>query len=44
MPLEGRPAYFRGKITEMENDRVHLAYDDGDKEWTTVRLVRMPTK
>jgi hypothetical protein len=25
----------------MEGDRIHLAYDDGDKEWTTVRLVRL---
>jgi hypothetical protein len=35
-------AYFPGKITKIEGDRVHIDYDDGDKEWTTVRLVRLP--
>jgi len=34
--------YFSGKITKIEGDRVHIDYDDGDKEWTTVRLVRLP--
>jgi DNA repair protein Crb2 Tudor domain/Agenet domain len=41
---KGGQAYFPGKITQMEGDRVHLAYDDGDKEWTTVRLVRLMPK
>jgi hypothetical protein len=38
------PAYFPGKITQTEGDRVHLAYDDGDQEWTTIRLVRLLPK
>jgi hypothetical protein len=41
---KGGQAYFPGKITQMEGDRVHLAYDDGDKEWTTLRLVRLMPK
>jgi len=36
--------YFAGKITAIEGDRLHLAYDDGDQEWTTVRLVRLRAK
>ena len=35
------PSPVAGKIAKIEGDRVHLAYDDGDKEWTTVRLVRL---
>jgi hypothetical protein len=38
---KGGQTYFSGKITQIEGDRVHLAYDDGEKEWTTVRLVRL---
>jgi hypothetical protein len=34
--------YFPGKIAEIDGDRVHIAYDDGEKEWTTVRLIRLP--
>ena len=34
--------YFPGKVTEIQGDRVHIAYDDGDKEWNTVRLLRLP--
>jgi hypothetical protein len=38
---KGGQAYFAGRITQLEGDRVHIAYDDGDREWTTVRLVRL---
>ena len=38
---KGGQRYFPGKITEIEGDRVHFAYDDGDREWTTLRLVRI---
>jgi hypothetical protein len=41
---KGGQNYFPGKISELDGDRVHLAYDDGDQEWTTVRLVRLPPK
>jgi hypothetical protein len=41
---KGGQAYFPGKITRMEGDRVHIDYDDGDREWTTVRLVRLVPK
>jgi hypothetical protein len=39
---KGGPVYFRGKISVLEGDRVHISYDDGDKEWNTVRLIRLP--
>jgi hypothetical protein len=41
---KGGRAYYSGKITEIDGDRVHIAYDDGDKEWTTVRLIRLAPK
>ncbi len=41
---KGGQTYFPGKITQIDGDRVHLAYNDGDQEWTTVRLVRLPPK
>ncbi len=39
---KGGQNYFRGQITELDGDRTHIAYEDGDKEWTTLRLVRIP--
>ncbi len=39
--------YYRGKITDMEEGadegegKIHVAYDDGDVEWTTTRLLRV---
>lgn len=41
---KGGQMYFPGKISQIEGDRVHINYDDGDKEWTTVRLVRLPAR
>ncbi len=38
---KGGQAYFAGKVTQIDGDRIHIAYDDGDREWTTVRLVRL---
>jgi hypothetical protein len=35
------PQYFPGVLTRMEGERIHVQYDDGDEEWTTVRLVRI---
>jgi hypothetical protein len=31
--------YFPGRITEISGARVHVVYDDGDKEWTTLAAV-----
>ena len=41
---KGGPRYFPGQITQKEGDRIHFHYADGDKEWTTLRLVRTPPK
>jgi hypothetical protein len=38
---KGGPTWFSGEITRKEGDRIHINYDDGDREWTTVRLVRV---
>lgn len=40
----GGPHYFPGKIDKVEGERVHIEYDDGEDEWTTVRLLRIPPK
>ena len=40
----GGPHYFPGKIDKVEGERVHIKYDDGEDEWTTIRLVRIPPK
>jgi hypothetical protein len=54
LPLEIRPGlrvlgrwkmascYYPGVITEVRGDTVHIAYDDGDREWTTVAALRIP--
>ena len=41
---KGGPQYFPGKIDQADGDRIHVAYDDGDQEWTTIRLVRVVPK
>jgi hypothetical protein len=38
---KGGPAFFPGRITKMEGERIHIQYDDGDQEWTTVSVVRV---
>ncbi|MBM3995489.1 MAG: hypothetical protein FJ303_15240 [Planctomycetes bacterium] len=40
----GGPHYFPGTLSKIEGDRIHVKYDDGDDEWTTVRLFRFPAK
>jgi hypothetical protein len=39
---KGGPNYFAGTMAGIDGDRVRIEYDDGDKEWTSVRLVRLP--
>jgi DNA repair protein Crb2 Tudor domain len=38
---KGGPAYFPGVLAKVEDERVFVRYDDGDEEWTSVRLVRL---
>ena len=33
--------YYRGKIADRIKDVIHIHYDDGDKEWTTIGVVRV---
>ncbi len=39
---KGGPNYFPGVLAKLEGDRVFVRYDDGDEEWTSVRLIRVP--
>jgi len=36
------PQYFPGTITEIQGERIHIKYNDGDKEWTTPAALMMP--
>jgi hypothetical protein len=38
---KGGPMYFPGEITRKDGERIHVHYDDGDEETTTIRLVRV---
>ncbi len=40
----GGPHYFPGTLDRIEGERVHVKYDDGDDEWTSLRLLRIPAK
>jgi hypothetical protein len=33
--------YYPGAITQTTGAAIHIAYDDGDEEWTTVAAVRV---
>jgi len=41
---KGGQHYFPGKIGKLEGDRIYLNYDDGDEEWTNIRLLRLPPR
>jgi hypothetical protein len=38
---KGGPQYFPGEVTEKDGERIHVRYDDGDEEWTSIRMVRV---
>jgi hypothetical protein len=38
---QGKGKYFKGKITARNGDDIHIKYDDGDQEDTTVSKVRV---
>ena len=40
----GGPHYFPGTLAKVDGERVHVKYEDGDDEWTSIRLVRIPPK
>jgi len=33
--------YYPGQITQTTGSAIHVGYDDGDEEWTTVGMVRI---
>lgn len=40
----GAPHYFPGSIAKVDGERIHVKYEDGDDEWTSIRLFRIPPK
>ncbi len=40
----GGPNYFPGQLAQVEGERVFVKYDDGDEEWNSIRLLRIPPK
>jgi hypothetical protein len=38
---KGGPYYYPGEVTRQEGETIFVEYDDGDQEWTTVRMVRL---
>lgn len=40
----GGQHFFPGTLQKLEGERVHVKYDDGEEEWTSVRLLRIPVK
>jgi hypothetical protein len=33
--------FYPGRVTQIDGARVHVAYDDGEQEWTTVATIRV---
>jgi hypothetical protein len=48
MKVESRwaagPHFFPGAVAKIEGERALIKYDDGDEEWTSIRLLRLPAK
>ncbi|MBV8909539.1 MAG: hypothetical protein JOZ89_02145 [Gammaproteobacteria bacterium] len=40
----GGPHYFPGTVSKVEGERLFVKYEDGDEEWTSIRLFRVPPK
>ena len=38
---KGGPEFYPGEVTNSKGEVIHVQYDDGDEEWTSVRLVRV---
>jgi hypothetical protein len=38
---QGRPEFYPGEVTHVKEEKIHVRYDDGDEEWTSVRLLRL---
>lgn len=37
----GGPYYYPGTVSIQRGDAIHIEYEDGDREWTVVSLVRI---
>lgn len=40
----GGPHFFPGTLAKIDGERIFVKYDDGDEEWTSIRLFRIPPK
>lgn len=40
----GGPNFFPGTLAKIDGERIFVKYDDGDEEWTSIRLFRVPPK
>ena len=38
---KGGPAYFPGKVDQQDGSKIHIKFDDGDEEWTTISMIRV---
>jgi hypothetical protein len=38
----GGTIYYGGRVKEQHGEQIFIHYDDGDKEWNTIGLVRIP--
>lgn len=38
---QGGKFYYPGQVTEQRGEAIHIVYDDGDQEWSTVSLIRV---
>jgi hypothetical protein len=41
--FKGGPAYYPGEVTKKNGEVIHIHYDDGKEETTSIRLVRLPS-
>lgn len=42
--FSGGPHSFPATLTKVDGERIHVKYDDGDDEWTSIRLFRIAPK
>ena len=38
---KGSGKYYPGEVMEQEGDKILVFYDDGEREWTSIRMMRV---
>jgi hypothetical protein len=41
---QGGDTYYPGTVTTRQGDQLHIHYDDGDRDWSPIGMIRVPSE